>query len=244
MFHTKRHEIGSCFIDVRRSPGKGEAIILIHGIGVSGNYFMPFAKLLARDYDVHVLDMPGYGKTPTPPHPLAPFEQADVAAKYIQKMGLGATIIVGQSMGCQTAAQLARRHPRLCKKLLLIGPTVNKWERTLPWQAFRLLVDTFREPFRMNVIILHDYLHMGPIAYLATTRFMIADRIEESLGQMLVPVCIVRGGRDGIAPAGWVEYLAKITKQGEARHILGAAHNVQFSKPKELLKACETFLRK
>lgn len=244
MFHIKRHEIGNYFVDVRRSPAKGEAIVLIHGIGVSGNYFMPFAKLLAGRYDVHVLDMPGYGKTPNPPHPLAPFEQADVAAEYIQKMKLAPAIIVGQSMGCQTAAQLARRHPRLCKKLLLIGPTVNKWERTLPRQAFRLLIDTFREPLKMNLVILHDYLHMGLAAYLVTSRFMIADHIEVSLKHIRVPVCIVRGGHDGIAPAKWTQYLAKIAEQGEAYHVPGAAHNVQFSKPKELLKACEAFLKK
>jgi pimeloyl-ACP methyl ester carboxylesterase len=244
MLRKKRYKISTLFVDVRRLPNKGKSIILIHGIGVAGNYFMPFARILSRVYDVHVLDMPGYGNTPKPPHPLAPLEQADVVAGYMKKIGLDSSIIVGQSMGCQTAVQFALRHSRFCEKLVLIGPTVNKWERRLLLQAFRLLCDTFREPLRMNFIILHDYFHMGLPAYLVTSRYMISDHIEESLAQINSPVCIVRGGKDGIAPLKWAEYLSKVAKKAEVHHIKGGPHNVQFTDAEELFAVCEDFLKR
>jgi pimeloyl-ACP methyl ester carboxylesterase len=246
MFHRVRYKIDSYCIDARQTAGpkKAKTVILIHGIGVSGNYFMPFACVLSRFYNVHVLDMPGYGKTPKPSHPLAPYEQADVLAGYIHKAGLANAIIVGQSMGCQTAAQFALRHPLYCEKLLLIGPTVNKWERRLFMQAFRLFIDTFREPLKMNLVIVRDYFQMGITSYLITSRYMITDHIEETLGQVTMPVCIVRGGKDGIAPKRWVNYLGKITKNAEVHHVSGGPHNVQFSDPKGLFAVCEDFLKR
>jgi pimeloyl-ACP methyl ester carboxylesterase len=244
MFYKKRYKIGSYFVDVRRAPAKGQAVILVHGIGVSGNYFMPFATLLSKMYDVYVVDMPGYGKTPKPAHPLAPFEQADVVAGYMERIGLRTAVIVGQSMGCQTAVQLALRHPHFCKKLVLIGPTVNKWERRLSLQAFRLFCDTFLEPLKMNIVILHDYLRMGLPAYLITSRHMIADHIDEALKQVNMPVCIVRGEKDGIAPKKWVEYLGKVANDSEVHSVKDGPHNIQFSKPKELFAVCEDFLKR
>jgi pimeloyl-ACP methyl ester carboxylesterase len=241
----EQYKLSRYFVDVRRTPlvGRKRAVILIHGIGVSGNYFLPFAELLAKAYDVHVIDMPGYGDVPKPPHPLAPLEQADVIAEYMDKIGLRSAVIVGQSMGCQTAAQMALRHAHFCEKLILIGPTVNKWERRLSLQAFRLFCDTFREPLNMNLVIVHDYFHMGLTAYLVTSRHMITDHIEETLKRVTVPVCIVRGEKDGIAPRRWVEYLAGVPKLGQAHHVKGGPHNIQFTHPKELAAVCKAFLK-
>jgi len=187
--------------------------------------------------------MPGYGDVPAPSHPLSPLEQADVVAEYVGMVGLRNAVIVGQSMGCQTAAQFALRHAHYCEKLILIGPTVNKWERRLSLQAFRLFCDTFREPLKMNLVIVHDYFHMGVSAYLVTSRHMIADHIEETLRRVTVPVCIVRGEKDGIAPRRWAEYLAGIPRQAEVHHIKGGPHNIQYTSPKELFAVCKNFLK-
>jgi pimeloyl-ACP methyl ester carboxylesterase len=218
--------------------------VLIHGIGVSGDYFIPFAAILLGHYDVHVIDMPGYGDTPTPPRPLTPLEQADVAADYMKEIGLSNAVVVGQSMGCQTAAQFARRHPDLCEKILLIGPTVNKWEHRLSLQAFKLFLDGFKEPFGMNLMIIRDYLKMGVVRFFQTTRYMLDDHIEQTLSNVKVPVCIVRGEQDGIATRRWAEYLAAIPRKAEVHHIPTGPHNVQYTNPKELFEACRTFLEK
>jgi pimeloyl-ACP methyl ester carboxylesterase len=245
MFHKTRHAVGNYSIDVRRSGPKTQVVLFIHGIGVSSNYFIPLAKRMAQHYEVHLIDMPGYGTTPKPRHPLSPAEQAKVAVAYIKKRGLRDVAIIGQSMGCQTAAHIAAMYPEGCSKLILIGPTVNKWERNLLAQAGRLLIDTFRESIKMNAIVLHDYFHMGIPAYLITSRFMIEDHIEDTLRRTTIPTCIIRGARDGIAPKKWVEYLAALPRSStEAHSIKGAPHNVQFSNDKEVYELCDRFLTK
>lgn len=83
----ERVKIDKFYIDVRRSlEAKGRpTIVLLHGIGVSGTYFLPFAEVLARHFDVRVLDLPGYGDTPRPDHALAPAELANIVAEYLQR---------------------------------------------------------------------------------------------------------------------------------------------------------------
>jgi len=238
MFHQNRYKVNDHFVDSRRNSKQGRAIILVHGIGASGNYFMPLAELLARNYDVHVLDMPGYGKTPKPPRPLTLIQQADILAGYIKKLGLPHAVIVGQSMGCQTGALFAARHGKLCEKLILIGPTVNKWERQRSIQALRLLRVSFAEPLKANLIVLRDYFRMGVRPYWITSRYMISDRIEETIKQVHVPICIIRGTKDRIAPKKWVEHLAEIANESEVHHIERHTHNVHFSNAKVVSAIC------
>lgn len=242
----ERVKIGKFYIDVRRSLEAEDRpiVVLLHGIGVSGAYFLPFAEVLARHFDVRVLDLPGYGETPRPDHALSPTELADVAAKYLEKVEVRSATIVGQSMGCQTAARLALHHPSLCKRLILIGPTVNKWERNHFMQGMRLLQDTFREPLTVNRIVFSDYVRMGFFRYLKTSKYMLEDRIEEYIPSVAVPTLIVRGSKDMIAPRRWVVYLAGRMNNATTIEIKGAPHVVQYIKPKELFEACENFLIK
>lgn len=149
--------------------------------------------------------MPGYGRTPRPDHALSPAELADVVAEYFAETHVPQAVIVGQSMGCQVAAQLVVRHPLLCKRLVLIGPTVNKWERNLWMQGLRLLQDTFREPAKANFIIFSDYLLMGLSRYLKTAKYMIEDRLDERVRHIATPTLIVRGSKDKNRSA-WLGY--------------------------------------
>lgn len=218
---------------------------MLHGIGVSGLYLLPFAEVLARHgFDVHVIDLPGYGDTPRPRKALSPAELARVVAEYITKRQLKNVRIVGQSMGCQTAVHVALEIPHRCANLVLIGPTVNKEERGLLKQAKRLLQDSFREPFAVNKVIVFDYLRMGPRRFLKTACLMLQDHLEKSLPHVNVPVCLVRGESDPIAPKEWVQYLQRLTKKPTVRQIEGAPHNVQYVKPEELFTQCRYFLEK
>lgn len=246
MLRKERVKVGNYFVDIRRNPKaiNKPPVLLVHGIGVAGDYFLPFAQQLAAEYDVHVIDMPGYGKTPRPDHALPPIELADVAAQYLMISGLQNTTVIGQSMGCQTAAHMARRHTELCKNLILIGPTVNKFERSLVVQALRLFQDSFREPMSANKIIFRDYLRMGPDWFLKTAVYMVGDHIEETLKNVSIPVRIARGTNDAIASKTWVEYLKGLNKNITVREVKDGPHNIQYTHPKELFVVCSDFLKK
>ena len=241
---SKRVQVGSHYIDVRRAGSKNspQHVIFVHGIGVSGRYFVPLAEKFAKTYNVHVVDMPGYGSTPKPKMPLSLVEMAELIEDYLDAVGIKRAIVVGQSMGCQTVVHFATRYPDRCTKLILIAPTINKKERNGIIQAIRLFQDMFFETLRANVTILSDYLRMGFVRYVITTRFMLDDQIEENLARIHTEALIIRGSKDPIVPRDWTEYLANRAKHVTTVQIPHAAHLVHFTRPTDVLHASEAFL--
>lgn len=187
-------------------------MLLIHGLGVSGDYYLPVAKLLAPYYDVYILDLPGYGKTPKPVRPLTVMELSKVVVDYVQMTRIVGCVIVGQSMGSQIVANAVTLAPSLFSKMILIAPTVNDKERILFKQGFRLFQDTFYEKFSVNGIVFKNYIRMGIRRFLITSKYMIDDHIEDVLETVLIPTLILRGQQDKIVPYEWVEKLGRITK--------------------------------
>lgn len=223
--------------------GKDTSVILVHGLGVSGDYYLPFAKLFAKYYNVYIIDLPGYGTTPKPPKPLSIVELSDVLIDYLLQKKLKTAVAVGQSMGCQIITHAAVKEPTFISKLILLAPTVNKKERSVLMQSYRLLQDTFHEPLTATMLVLRDYARMGLRRYLETTHYMIADRIEDSLKQCRQPILIVRGEKDKIVPRKWAAMLSTIKHRYTLIEMPNAPHLLQYKKPKELVAICRDFLK-
>lgn len=243
LLDARRLAVGPYSADVRSSPARGGLdVVMVHGIGVSGDYFLPFARVIGRRYGVHLIDLPGYGSTPRPPRPLTVPELAGVASEVASRLGLSSPVLVGQSMGCQVVAGMIAHRTAPCGGYVLIGPTVDPAARSLGRQAARLLLDMLRETPANNAVVLRDYARMGPARYLATSRSMLADHIERTIRGCHVPGLVVRGSRDPIAPAGWVRSLSSLAPDASWAEVEGAAHNAQHTHPEELAEACAPLL--
>jgi pimeloyl-ACP methyl ester carboxylesterase len=239
----RRMTIGSYDVDVRSSPPRdGTPVVMVHGIGVSGDYFLPFARVLAPLRQVHLFDLPGYGTAPKPPQPLTVPELAEVSARTVMSLGLVDPVLVGQSMGCQVVVDAIAMTPGLASGYVLIGPTVDPEARSILRLALRLGTDMLRETPANNVVVLRDYVRMGPVRFLRTTRYMLADRIEENIAGCPMPGLVVRGEHDPIARPEWVRRLAALAPDAVSAEVPTGAHNVQHTHPHELAGACAPFL--
>jgi pimeloyl-ACP methyl ester carboxylesterase len=219
-----------------------KTIVLVHGIGVSEKYFRPLAAELSFDYNVISVNLPGWDKSQKPTHSLNIDELADILSTFISSQNLREPILIGQSMGCQIVARLIARTSTKFDKVILLGPTVNKYERNNFMQLWRLIQDGFREPFAMNLLLVTDYLKFGPLRYILTQHYMIKDKIEKSLAMYSMHVLLVRGSNDPIAPGKWIEYLSTITGKTTVKEIADGPHNVHFTHPKELALICKDFI--
>jgi pimeloyl-ACP methyl ester carboxylesterase len=95
--------------------GKGEPVILIHGWLSSGwiNWDLPgTGALLAKDYRVIWLDMPGHGRSdkPTKDEAYGP-ELVKHVIRLMDHLKIKKAHIVGYSMGGIIAAKLLAKHP-------------------------------------------------------------------------------------------------------------------------------------
>ena len=234
-----------------RAGGRGQArercpVVLVHGFGISSSYFVPLAERLACRVEVYAPDLPGHGKSDTPPRPLDIAGLADALRRWLRAAGLDRIVVIGHSMGCQVAVELAARHPGLVDRLVLIGPTLDREARSLRRSLPRFVAGGLREPpsrglFSLGLFIVKDYARMGP-RLLHELRAMFAHAIEAALPRVAAPVLFLRGEQDRVVPQRWVEELAALPAASTVVVVPGAAHAVHYSHPDAVAREIGAFL--
>lgn len=221
-------------------------VLLLHGLGCSGNAWGPALKELGKrglGQKVYAPDLPGYGDSPGPGEVLNMRELADWAAHLLDQLGIGRAHLAGNSMGCQVALEMARRHPERVGGIVLVGPTTGK-RRVPPWRyAVGLFRDGFREPLRYNLVLLKMYAQMGLRRYFATVGKMMQDEPLAYASEVQAPCLVLRGEHDQIVPLEVAQELAEKLPQGRFVLVSGAAHALQFSKAKDFADLAVPFWR-
>ncbi|MBD2759456.1 alpha/beta hydrolase [Yimella sp. cx-573] len=91
--------------------GAGEPVVLVHGIGHQRTAWFDVFDLLARDFDVIAIDLPGFGQSPPPkkPNSYAMSSWAQQLEEFFAHLDLGRPHIAGNSLGGILSLELAAR---------------------------------------------------------------------------------------------------------------------------------------
>lgn len=235
---VRRDRVADCVVTVRR-VGHGRPVVLVHGIGVSSRYFERLAVELGRSSAVYAIELPGFGPSPWPHRPLSVPELGEIVLAVLRDLELSGVVLVGHSMGCQVATETAARAPELVHKLVLLGPTVNDRERSIGKQALRLTQDTLRESPAVNLMVFTDYLR-SIVPYIRTLPAMVNHKLEEALPAVACPVVLMRGERDPIAPADWLQRLAATNPNTTIVEVPGVPHVLMYSRAAETARGLLT----
>jgi 2-hydroxy-6-oxonona-2,4-dienedioate hydrolase len=217
-------------------------VVLVHGLGVSGSYFVPTAERLAPEFPVYGPDLPGHGRSDTPREPMGIPRLADALVAWMDAMGLDRVSLVANSMGCQVVVVAALRHPGRVDRLVLIGPSSDPAGRRviqLLWRLVRCI--PFERPSLIG-LVLKNYARMG-LRLVAEVRSMVRDRIEDDLPRLAVPTLLVRGEHDAVAPRRWVDEAARRVGGRRVVEIPWWGHAVNYSAAGPLVEAIAPFLR-
>lgn len=233
------------FTRVTPNDAPGLPLVLVHGLVMSGRAMEELALALGNNYRVLVPDLPGFGASALPPSAptLSVDEQADALWEWLQHNQLSRAIWIGNSFGCQILAALAVRHPDAVAGLVLQGPTVDRHARSLVRQAWRDWrngrLERHRSPASLARI---DYAKAGLWRALKTMRMMLHDRIEQRLAYVNAPTLLLRGSRDSVSPARWVEELGALLARGEIMTLRGGTHTLHYVYPWSFCHAIRPFL--
>ena len=203
---------------------------------------VPTAVLLAADFRVYAPDLPGFGHSSKPRHALDLPSLAEVLAAWMSAARIPSADMVGNSLGCQVIAEFGLRYPERLNRALLQGPTIDRYARTSFQQVGRLIRDIPRERIFEWAIDSHDYWRTGFRRGWGTLQIALADRIEEKLPHLSMPVLIVRGAADPIVSQRWAEELAQLLPNGRLIVSRGA-HTPNFSEPEAFAAVVRAFLR-
>ena len=104
--------------------GEGENLLLIHGSICDSSYFDGTKEYLKKNFTVITYDRRGYTRSPyVLGGDYSMGAQASDAAAVIEACG-GSALVVGCSAGGVIALELARKYPKLVKKLFLHEPPI------------------------------------------------------------------------------------------------------------------------
>lgn len=212
-------------------------VVLLHGIGVSHRYFRPLARhLVGAGLGVLAPDLPGFGRSPRPPRPLAIAEHARVVAELCDSTR--PAVVVGHSMGAQVATELAVTRPDLVRRLVLLGPVTDPAARSAGRQGLRLLRDTRHESLAANLLMLHDWLRCGPRWYAASVPPMVDHPLGDRLALVRCPVVLLRGEHDPVTPRHLLERWAARHPDAVVGEVPGEGHVAMLRSPAEVARWC------
>ncbi|MEX0835579.1 MAG: alpha/beta fold hydrolase [Nitriliruptor sp.] len=118
--------------------GTGTPVLLLHGLGASKVSFLPTLDGLGGDrFEVHALDLPGFGKSSKPLPAGRRYTMAwmaDAVHGYLIRNGIRSAHIVGNSMGGRIATELGLRHPGSVRSVVGLGSAVafDEYRRIAP----------------------------------------------------------------------------------------------------------------
>ncbi|HMB43954.1 MAG TPA: alpha/beta fold hydrolase, partial [Luteimonas sp.] len=100
------------FIETR---GTGPALVLIHGWAMHGGIFAPLVERLQSRYQLHLVDLPGHGRSRDDASPLALTSVAErITAEVPHALWLG------WSLGGLVALQAAQKNPSAVRSLIML----------------------------------------------------------------------------------------------------------------------------
>jgi pimeloyl-ACP methyl ester carboxylesterase len=95
----------------RHRAGDGEPLLLLHGLGLTWRCWAPVLPALEAVHDVVALDLPGFGGSPELDGGRRPTvgALADAVEAELDRLGVDAPRVAGNSLGGWIALELARR---------------------------------------------------------------------------------------------------------------------------------------
>ncbi len=109
---------------VERNPTGKTPVLLVHGLGSSLKFWRyQIDELAEKGYRVIAVDLPGYGKSDKPASfPYTMEAMADVVEEVASAVHASMPVVIGHSMGGQTALSFAIRYPDKLRALVLTSP--------------------------------------------------------------------------------------------------------------------------
>ena len=226
--------------------GRGEPLLLIHGLGSSGADWAFQVAALERHFRIIVPDLPGSGHSSAPAGEYTIGDFADALWRLMDHLRIGRTNIVGFSLGGAVALEMAARRPSSVPRLGLINSLatyrphdLRKWletygsaalvrllgmPRAAGLMAARLFPDPWQQAMRehaarvMGEVPAQSYLGAG----LALARWAILDRLDRLRSRVL----LIAAEKD-FTPLAEKRKLAD-TLQAELVVVRGSRHGTPF----------------
>lgn len=243
-------------------------LVLIHGWGMHGNVWQPVIKNLSRHFCLHVVDLPGMGRS----QPIEPQHLHAVAERLLEDLPAQADIC-GWSLGGLIAMRMALMQPERVKRLVLVGSTpcfVNHagtnaaWNDGIDAEIFRDFALQVNVDYQATMLKFLTLQCMGasdtrsiikqlresfaecPIPTVATLqgalRMLLENDLRPEAPMLHKPALLIHGDRDTLAPVQAANWMSQHLPDAHLRVIAGASHAPFLSHTDQFIETLLQFL--
>jgi pimeloyl-ACP methyl ester carboxylesterase len=219
--------------------GKRPEIVFVPGLGAPA-YLGPWIDRVAEWATVSVLDLPGWrGGRARRCQPTV----AGIAAaveEWLARPG-GRVVLVGHSTAAQSVALVARAGGDRVAGTVLAGPVFDPDMRGWPGLLVRAARTLRHEaPGELRAVV-PKYVRGGVLPVLR----LLADGVrvgDSAYGPAPVPLAVLTGRHDHLAPPAWADDLAARIAADE--EVVPGGHNFPYTHPDEADRALRAFVRR
>jgi pimeloyl-ACP methyl ester carboxylesterase len=121
-WHTGHVHTNDVQLHYTRTGGDGPPIVVAHGVYDDALARTPLIRELAADYDVIAYDARGHGRSDSPPSSYDAATRVEDLLGLLDALDLEDPILFGHSMGGDTVAATAARHPERVRAVAMEDP--------------------------------------------------------------------------------------------------------------------------
>jgi 3-oxoadipate enol-lactonase len=251
---------------VVEDEGEGDAIVCVHGLGGTSNTWTPLMPALGRHRVVRV-DLPGSGRSQAAEGPLSMARFVEALVSVCARLGITRAHWLGHSMGTIVCQHLAATQPKLVRSLALFGPLAQPTdaarvgvraraakarsegacamqEITQSLVQAALSADT-RQRLPLAVAFVRESLMRQDAEAYARNCDALADAQAAAVQQCALPLLLVTGDEDGVAPPQAVRALAERFHSARSTRVVvlpRCGHWTPIERPDECQRELRDFL--
>jgi pimeloyl-ACP methyl ester carboxylesterase len=117
---VRRIPVGGVSLAVREWPGRGPALVCVHGLTSNHTCWASLADVLAPEFRLVAYDLRGRGESDKPPTGYTLQQHGRDLAVLLDSLGLRRAVLVGHSLGAHIALRFAVTRPGRVRGLVLI----------------------------------------------------------------------------------------------------------------------------
>jgi pimeloyl-ACP methyl ester carboxylesterase len=236
--------------------GEGEPILALHGWGANIKSLLPVAERLAPlGYQVHMLDLPGFGESQLPPEPWSVADYMQFVLAYLDDCGLDRVAVLGHSFGGRIALMLAAEHPERVSKMVLMDAAGLRTPLTLKQQTRNFITRMLR--IGLNKLHLtklrtrlqegynrryasEDYLNAGALR--DTFLKVIHEDLSSYAQRIQASTVLIWGDRDADTPLWQGRKLEQLIPDAGLIVFQGAGHFAYLERLNDTIRIIDHFL--
>jgi pimeloyl-ACP methyl ester carboxylesterase len=250
-----------------KKQGEGKPLVLVHGFGGSTYTWRHITPLLAQNYTVYSLDLPGFGLSEKPTRADYSMQgHRDLLIAFMDTLSLSSATLIGHSMGGLVAGFAAVAAPSRVDALVLIEPgfytkgtpSFLKYmffplDRIMARQFYtrdmtkRFLVGSFYDKSLVTDEVLDAYMvptrttnAIESLAYMMTS---VGSQTYEGITEKIfLPALIIWGEREAGISSPTAERIKREIQESQLVYVKESGHYVQEEKPDKLNEIIRGFL--